>query len=90
MNYDSAITRLFERYGFRPGYSSNPQTHAVFTIRSGYFHQAEILILDGRDQAAIEVTRLQLENSGFACHSRIFSNVNDLETRLFQGFFGVD
>ena len=84
-----AITSLFTRYGFRPGYSSDPSSHVVFTIRSGYFHQAEILVLDNAQESAVAHTRRELEETGFACSTRTFVRIKDLEDRLFQGFFGV-
>lgn len=86
----NAISKLFETYGFRPGYSSNPTSHVVFTIRSGYFHQAEILIFDRDDDSSIANTRRELEAAGFACSSRNYSDFTDLESRLFKGFFGVE
>lgn len=85
-----AIVTLFERYGFKQNYSSNTDSHAVFAIRSGYFHQAEILIFDPNDSAAIKATRQSLEDSGFACSSRAYRSCAELEERLFRGFFGVE
>src|SRR5688572_29718463 len=84
------ITALFKQYGFSKGYSSNDDTHTVYTIRSGYFHQAEILALDPSDSVGIQRTRHELERTGYACTTRNFVDFNELKQRLFRGFFAVD
>jgi hypothetical protein len=83
------ILALYERYGFKPQASANPETHLVFTIAVGYFHQAELLVLDGTDEDGLARTRDDLQASGFSCSTRIFSSIETLENRLFTGFFGT-
>lgn len=88
MLLDRAKVRLaYERYGFIEK-ATNQKNVMVFSIRTGHYHNADIIPLD----PAIDVTETiqEFQDCGFACQIRDYACVTEIETALFTGFFNLD
>ena len=80
------IKSLYKSYGFEEK-KSNSENVAVFSIRSGHFHNADIVLLNVNAEGddAFE----QFKASGYACTIRNYSSVEEASIALFNGFFSV-
>jgi hypothetical protein len=83
------IRSLYERYGFKHNPSASTPKLLVHTIKAGYVHHADVLVLDPSEREGVAKTRSNLEESGFSCLLRDFTSLEALEDRLFSGFFGT-
>jgi hypothetical protein len=82
------LVDVYRRYGFQLVRDNTKEGHLVFAIKTGYFENAEILILwEGAptDSVFDEFTR-----SGYACTVRLVISPEVTEEELFKGFFSVD
>lgn len=79
---------IYERYGFEFRKSYESGQVLVFTLKTGYFDNADIVPLaDGADTSkAFE----EFSKSGFACTVRPVQSSVEAEKLLFKGFFSVD
>lgn len=87
----STVTRLSEvyrRYGFHLARNRFREGILVFTLKTGYFDNAEILKLSediDTDNIFQEFTR-----AGYACTVRLATSPEEAEEELFQGFFSAE
>ncbi|MEB6478264.1 NACHT domain-containing protein [Acinetobacter vivianii] len=83
------VIKYYKSYGFSEEVSSDDNI-LIFTIQSGHFYNAEIVIL--KDNIPDEVVKKEFDglvNAGFACQKKIYENITDVESALFNGFFSV-
>lgn len=81
------LRRIYKQYGFEEANSNEAGVH-VFTIRSGHFHNADIVKI--QHFADEEKVFDEFKLSGFACKVRNYKTTSDIEETLFKGFFSVD
>lgn len=86
LNRDN-LRQLYTQYGFKESPTSESGI-IVFTYQSGHFHNADIIKLDedGNDEKAFE----DFKRAGYACKTRNYKNIKEVESTLFKGFFSVD
>jgi len=82
-----SLINIYKRYGFEPAKSREDGIY-VFTIRSGHFHNADIVNVGGKGDE--ERVFDEFKRSGFACKIRAYDNTNEVERELFKGFFSVE
>ena len=79
---------VYRRYGFTLAKEYAKDGILVFTLKNGYFDNADIVPFASAaqpDSAFSEFTRL-----GFACTNRPLMTPSEAERQLFQGFFSVE
>jgi Cdc6-like AAA superfamily ATPase len=81
------VTSVYKRYGFEKQ-DVNEKGVMVFTIRSGHFHNADIVICE--DGASGEHTFQDYKASGYAPKIRSYTGTDSVEQALFKGFFSAD
>jgi uncharacterized protein YjbI with pentapeptide repeats len=83
----SKLDSLYSSYGFRKRSSSSEDVR-VYTYRSGYFNNADIIpISAGADTST---NFISYQQSGFACTVRNYKTLQDAEKELFEGFFSLN
>ena len=84
------LRRIYKQYGFEEAKSSESSIH-VFTYRSGHFHNADIVKVEGSScDGAEEKVFNEFKRSGYACRIRSYRTTEDIESTLFKGFFSVE
>lgn len=83
----SKVRLAYERYGFLEQTSSQKNV-MVFSIRTGHYHNADIVPLD--DTIDVSCTIDEFQELGYACQKKVYSCVTEIETALFSGFFNLD
>ena len=81
------LVSVYKRYNFEQA-KTNVEDVVVFTIRSGYYHNADIVPLS--PHADVEKVFDDFKKSGYACKIREFYKIENIERNLFQGYFTVD
>lgn len=81
------LKKIYRQYGFDEAKSNEPGIH-VFTYRSGHFHNADIVNIDGRGDE--EKVFNEFKKSGYACKIRKYESNLDVENTLFRGFFSAE
>ncbi len=82
------LREIYLRYGFAFARSYEAESVQVFTLKTGYFDNADIVPLcTGADTAKAFDDFSKL---GFACTTRAVQTVDDAEKLLFKGFFSVE
>ncbi|MGZ8182154.1 MAG: hypothetical protein ACXWT1_09370, partial [Methylobacter sp.] len=82
------LKEVYRRYGFEHAKSYQNDQILVFTIKTGYFDNADVVtLIDDIDSAKAfdEFTK-----AGFACTVRPIKNHQQAEIQLFKGFFSID
>lgn len=81
------VKRAYERYGFFEQHSSEKDV-MVFSIRTGHYHNADIIPLD----PTVDVSQVyqEFQELGYACQTKSYNCVSEIETALFSGFFNLD
>ena len=82
------LTEAYKRYGFELAKTYDNDQVIVFTIKTGYFDNADIVpLVEGCDtsQAFSDFSK-----TGFACSVRSFQTASQAENQLFKGFFSVE
>lgn len=82
------LTEAYKRYGFELAKTYDNEQVIVFTIKTGYFDNADIVpLVEGCDtsQAFNDFSK-----AGFACSVRSFQTATQAENQLFKGFFSVE
>ncbi|BDT68176.1 hypothetical protein os1_23580 [Comamonadaceae bacterium OS-1] len=82
------LVDVYRRYGFHLVKDNASDGFLVFTIKTGYFDNAEIVKLwdnSDTDNVFNEFTSL-----GYACTVRLVTSPEVTEAELFRGFFSVD
>lgn len=83
----SKVRQAYERYGFFEQPSSEKDV-MVFSIRTGHYHNADIIPLS--PSINVSQTFHEYQELGYACQTKGYSCVSEIETALFSGFFNLD
>lgn len=84
----SKIISSYIDYGFTKEDYEAPNI-LVFSIQSGHFYNAEIVVLQNALEEDIEEIKSDLSNQGFAYQVKKYKNIEEVKTNLFNGFFSV-
>lgn len=82
------LVEVYRRYGFHLARDNVKDGLLVFTLKTGYFDNAEIVKL--WDGASTEAVFEEFTGTGFACTVRSVSSPEITEEELFKGFFSVE
>lgn len=89
----ATVIGLFQRYGFVYRSKASNSDFLAFTYRSGFFHNAELVSLNISEQedtdAKMEEAVQHYKDLGFSTKKSFYKSVEDIESVLFDGFFGV-
>lgn len=89
---DQAVIRklieTYKTYGFELAKTYHNDGVLVFTLKTGYFDNADIVPVSTDFNA--ENAFNEFSKTGFACTIRSFLSPNQAEQQLFKGFFSVD
>ena len=80
------LDELYLSYGFKIRPSDNPLIK-IYSLRSGPFHNAEIVLLSSKISADHE--RDAYTKAGFSCSIRKYRDIKEVERSLFEGFFDI-
>ena len=80
------ITNLYLQYGFEAGEAN--EDYMVFFMQSGYFQNAEIVILNKTTQEC-DIDISGYECLGYSVRLRRFDNIIAIHNALFNGFFNT-
>lgn len=83
----SRVRQAYERYGFFEQPCSEKNVMA-FSIRTGHYHNADIIPLD--PSIDVSETFKEYQELGYACQTKEYKCVTEIETALFSGFFNLD
>lgn len=81
-------TDLYTKYGFEPGWSKEPDKYLVFFSKSGYFQNAEIVIVDP-SVSPNSISKSEYEELGYTVRIREFDSIDNIHEDLFRGFFNT-
>ncbi|WP_232610192.1 NACHT domain-containing protein [Photobacterium phosphoreum] len=81
------VRQAYECYGFFEQPSSEKNV-MVFSIRTGHYHNADIIPLD--PSIDVSITFQEYQELGYACQTNAYSSVKEIETALFSGFFNLE
>lgn len=84
----NALLDVYQRYGFELAKVYENEQILVFTIKTGYFDNADIVPLS--DECDCTRAFNDFSQAGFACTVRNVLTPNQAEQQLFKGFFSVD
>lgn len=88
MDIKTGLVAAYRRYGFTLARDSARDDVLVFTLKTGYFDNAEIIKL-GANSVTDDVFR-EFSAAGYACTVRDAKSPALAEEELFNGFFSVD
>ncbi len=88
MSKKISLIETYKRYGFNLARTTSNDESLVFTLKTGYFDNAEIIRL----KANVEVDDLfaEFSTAGYACTVRDVTTPEKAEEELFNGFFSVE
>jgi hypothetical protein len=81
------LEEIYKRYGFETAKSYESDDVVVFTLKTGYFDNADIVPLSSG--ASTNKAFQEFSESGFACTIRGSLTPKETEAELFKGFFSV-
>lgn len=81
------LEEIYKRYGFETAKIYDAESVVVFTLKTGYFDNADIVPL--KEDAQTENAFKDFSAAGYACTVRSFLSVKQTEYELFRGFFSV-
>lgn len=81
------LKQAYQRYGFHEEPSSIDDV-IVFSIKTGHYHNADIIALN--DSIDVSKTLFEYQESGYACQTKQYNSIEDVEAALFNGFFNID
>lgn len=81
------LKQAYQRYGFHEEPSSIDDV-IVFSIKTGHYHNADIIALN--DSIDVSETLFEYQESGYACQTKQYNSIEDVEAALFNGFFNID
>ncbi|MFM9902678.1 MAG: hypothetical protein ACKVOT_16820 [Polaromonas sp.] len=84
----SRLVDVYRRYGFNLARDNARDGILVFTLKTGYFDNAEIIKL--ATTATTEAIFTEFSKAGYACTIREATSPENTEQELFQGFFSVE
>lgn len=88
MNEKSLLINAYKRYGFNLARTSTNGDSLVFTLKTGYFDNAEIIKIN--PHASIDDIFKEFSAAGYACTVRVATTPEKAEQELFNGFFSVE
>lgn len=83
----SRVRQAYERYGFFEQPCSGRDV-MVFSIRTGHYHNADIIPL--APSVDTSETFKEYQELGYACQTKEYKCITEVETALFSGFFNLD
>lgn len=86
-NLKRDLEAIYQRYGFEIAKVYEAEDVIVFTLKTGYFDNADIVPLS--ISANTKKPFDDFSGSGFACTMRNFLSPKQIEEELFKGFFSV-
>ena len=81
------LEQIYQRYGFEVAKVYDSDEVIVFTLKTGYFDNADIVPLS--NSANTKKPFEDFSESGYACTIRKFLSARQTEAELFKGFFSV-
>lgn len=78
---------IYKRYGFETAKIYDTENVIVFTLKTGYFDNADIVPLS--ENAQTDKAFKDFSDAGFACTVRTYLTAKQTEYELFKGFFSV-
>lgn len=81
------LEQIYHRYGFELAKVYEEEDVIVFTLKTGYFDNADIVPLG--KSANTQKPFIDFSKGGYACTVRSFLSANQTEAELFKGFFSV-
>ncbi|MBA0212489.1 MULTISPECIES: NACHT domain-containing protein [Pectobacterium] len=84
------VINLFQRYGFEYKVKQSEANVLIFTYKSGFFHNAEIVYFDDIDLNEVKRKESSLIAMGYSVKKTLCIDFSTMEERLFKGFFAVD
>lgn len=81
------LQQIYQRYGFEVARVYEAEEVIVFTLKTGYFDNADIVPLN--QAASTKRPFDDFSSSGYACTVREFLSAHQTEAELFKGFFSV-
>ncbi len=88
MSRKAQLVGIYRRYGFTLARTAANDAAIVFTLKNGYFDNAEIVKLD--PQFDTKELFDEFSRSGYACTVREATTPSAAEQQLFNGFFSVE
>lgn len=88
LSYKKQLEDVYKRYGFEVAKHYEKDETLVFTLKTGYFDNADIIPLT--ENADCKRAFDEFSMSGFACTIRKHLTISDAEDQLFKGFFSVE
>lgn len=88
MTEKSSLIDTYKRYGFTLARTTANDESLVFTLKTGYFDNAEIIKLN--PNASTDDLFKEFSSAGYACTVRTATTPEKAEEELFNGFFSVD
>lgn len=82
------LIEIYKRYGFEIAKEFEADEVLVFTIKSGYFDNADIVKLSTNANPARAFQKFS--EAGYACTTRAILTPEQAEEQLFKGFFSID
>ncbi|QHP53805.1 NACHT domain-containing protein [Pectobacterium carotovorum subsp. carotovorum] len=86
----SQVISLFRRYGFEYKSKQSGEDILIFTYKSGFFHNAEIVYFDESSLDEVNKKEAGLIELGYSAKKSLCHNLSDIEEKLFEGFFAVE
>lgn len=87
MSTKSDLINIYKRYGFILARIKANDEALVFTLKTGYFDNAEIIKLE--QSASVTDLFTEFSEAGYACTVRNATTSEQAEEDLFNGFFSV-
>ncbi|NOU40220.1 MAG: hypothetical protein HOO85_03005 [Methylotenera sp.] len=84
----SELKKIYQSYGFSFARQYETDDVLVFTLKTGYFDNADIVALS--ESALTDNAFSDYSQIGYACQIRQFLTAKVAQTELFKGFFSVD
>lgn len=82
------LEEIYRRYGFETARTYDADETIVFTLKTGYFDNADIVPLGAG--ANTNKAFSEFSSAGYACTIRKFLDIRQTELELFKGFFSVE
>lgn len=82
------LEELYRRYGFELAKVYEPEDVVVFTLKTGYFDNADVVPLS--ETANTKKPFEDFSAGGYACTVRSFLSAKQTEEELFKGFFSAN
>lgn len=87
-NLKRSLDEIYRRYGFDPARVYDREQVLVYTLKTGYFDNADIVKLT--EDAEPDKAFREFSEAGYACTIRHAQTPEQTESQLFKGFFSVE